>query len=244
MYPELTIGNFSVSTFWVAILAGTIAMGVINFLRRRRFGVRGGWSVVITLLVALGGIAGAKMLFFIESIGETSAPVSVGAGFSFYGTMFGLPLFLLLYAFIFGMRPGRFFDYVTPGIIVGFVFVRSGCFLSGCCSGIEADWGVVFPGETSPRIPTQLFEMGGALLIFAGALIAERYGAPQGALYPFFLGTYGFIRFFVEFWRDTEKIFGGLSEGQWLSIAAFAAAAVIFAVMFARKKKRSQEVRS
>ena len=82
MFPEIKIGGFAVSTYWVSILFGVVAMAVINLLRCRRYEIKKGWSLVITLLVALGGIAGAKILFFLEQIGSTNPVVKVGEGFS------------------------------------------------------------------------------------------------------------------------------------------------------------------
>ena len=83
MLPELTIGNFAVSTYWVAILIGVIVMAAVNLARCKRFEMGKGTSLVVTLLVALGGIAGAKILFFLEQIGSTNPVINVGAGFSF-----------------------------------------------------------------------------------------------------------------------------------------------------------------
>lgn len=240
MLPELTIGNFAVSTYWVAILIGVIVMAAVNLARCKRFEMGKGTSLVVTLLVALGGIAGAKILFFLEQIGSTNPVINVGAGFSFYGTMFGLPLFLLLYSRIFGVRAARFFDFCTPGIVMMFAIIKLGCFLSGCCTGIEADWGIVFPGDTTARIPAQLFEMAGALAIFAGVLLCEKFWKREGMLYPVFLGSYGVIRFAVEFLRDTEKNLAGLSAGQIWSLVAIVAAAAIFAVALTKKKKENR----
>ncbi len=238
MFPELKIGGWAVSTYWLSILLGVIAMGIINLLRCRRYEIKKGWSIVITLLVALGGIAGAKILFFLEQIGSANPVVKVGEGFSFFGTMFGLPLFLFLYSRIFGMRAGKFMDFCTPAIVMMFAIIKLGCFLSGCCTGIEADWGVVFPGESVPRIPAQLFEMAGALAIFAGTLLVEKFWGREGMLYPVFLGAYGVIRFCVEFVRVTEKNLAGLSAGQIFSLVSIIAAALIFALAIRKDRKK------
>ena len=59
-------------------------------------------------------------------------------------------------------------------------------------------------------------------------------------LYPVFLGSYGVIRFAVEFLRDTEKNLAGLSAGQIWSLVAIVAAAAIFAVALTKKKKENR----
>ncbi len=238
MFPELRLGSWSVSTYWLCLLLGVVAAGIVFFLRRKRYGIKGGWSLVITLLGALGGMAGAKILFFLEQIGNPQPVVRVGSGFSFYGVIFGLPVFLFLYSKIFGMRAGEFFDYCTPGAVVLFAVLKIGCFLSGCCAGIHADWGLIFPGESQPRIPAQLIESVCAFLIFAGTLAAERHWEKKGLLYPVFMGSYGVIRFAVEFVRDTEKNFAGLSIGQIWSLVAIVIAAAILVVAMKRRPEK------
>ena len=51
-------------------------------------------------------------------------------------------------------------------------FGRIGCFLGGCCYGVEVDWGIVYTNSLIPeangvpRLPVQLIEAGFNLLLF------------------------------------------------------------------------------
>ena len=138
-------------------------------------------------------------------------------------------------------------DLAAPLIALGLAFGRAGCFLAGCCFGQRTDmpWGIHFPIYSDawkqhvehfyPEIeaqhdatgiwqslavhPTQLYELFGALLIFAFLWFYQRKRAQyQGQSTAFFLIAYGVLRFIIEFWRADDR--GGyiLSTSQWISI--------------------------
>ena len=60
----------------------------------------------------------------------------------------------------------------------------------------------------------------------------EKSGDKPGVLYPCFLLSYGVLRFFVEFFRDTAKDWLYMSHGQWFSIVA-----ILIAVTVLKRKK-------
>jgi phosphatidylglycerol:prolipoprotein diacylglycerol transferase len=98
----------------------------------------------------------------------------------------------------------RLADAAAPGVAVGVVVVRLGCYGRGCCFGTPSDafWAVAFPPGSPPHLtqltagkvqlfasslpvhPTQLYEAGGAfvgLLILLVLGIAVRRGRiPDG----------------------------------------------------------------
>lgn len=138
-------------------------------------------------------------------------------------------------------------DLTAPMIALGLAFGRLGCFLAGCCFGKRTDmpWGIrfpqysdayrhhreLFPGDLSlqhdllgawaslPVHPTQLYELVGALAIFAFLWFYRRKRiAYDGQAIAFLLIAYGILRFIIEIFRDDDR--GGfiLSTSQWISI--------------------------
>ena len=79
-------------------------------------------------------------------------------------------------------------DVFAPGIALGHVIGRLGCFLAGCCYGKETTvpWSVVFTDPfalanagTPLNVhlhPTQLYESGAEALILVGLLLFEKRG--------------------------------------------------------------------
>jgi len=106
-------------------------------------------------------------------------------------------------------------------------FARIGCFLGGCCYGIESELGFSARGNTLveavngvKRFPVQLFEAFFCFLIFTMLLIMFLYKKFKGGLFFVYLSIYAFVRFFDEFLRgdDIRGFVFGLSTSQFISI--------------------------
>ncbi|MCL1888350.1 MAG: prolipoprotein diacylglyceryl transferase [Kiritimatiellaeota bacterium] len=86
------------------------------------------------------------------------------------------------------------------------------------------------PSASPPVLPTQLIESAANFMIFALLLLAyTRPGRAKGMVTGLYLMLYGAARFALEFLRGDERstVFLSLSIGQTISIAAFAAGAVV-----------------
>jgi phosphatidylglycerol:prolipoprotein diacylglycerol transferase len=113
-------------------------------------------------------------------------------------------------------------DRLAPHLALGHAIGRVGCWLAGCCFGrpTGAAWGSRFPPEaiafeelaargalspgaarTPPLHPTQLYEAGAELALFALlALLARRKPRP-GLLLALYLALYALARAAIEVYR-------------------------------------------
>ncbi len=206
------ISDFLLQYGYHAFLAlGAISMVVLTVLRRTRYKLSAFSAVCFPLLLLICGIAGAKLLYFVES-GFASFE-----GMSFFGAVFLVLLLMPLVGLLFKLNPSQSLDACAPCVASIISFMRFGCFCAGCCGGIACAI-----GEYRFRWPTQLIEGLGDLLILAWLLTLEQKETKKGALYPMFLVSYGAMRFALEFLRATPKNALGLSEGQWLALAGIA----------------------
>jgi phosphatidylglycerol:prolipoprotein diacylglycerol transferase len=126
-------------------------------------------------------------------------------------------------------------DLITPVIPLFHAFGRIGCFLSGCCFGIESNVGFIYNNSINEaangvrRFPVQLLESGCEFALFAVLFSLYRKGKCKGRLFPIYLTTYGVTRFLDENLRgDTYRgiwNIGGanLSTSQIISIAVILA---------------------
>jgi phosphatidylglycerol---prolipoprotein diacylglyceryl transferase len=137
-------------------------------------------------------------------------------------------------------------DVVAPGLALGQVTGRLGCWFNGCCYGHEHPvYGVVFPslGDNVPHLPVMLYEAAFCLLL-AGALYAfwgkRRFDGQVFALYGL---AYAAWRFGIEFLRgDPERgtlISAALSPSQWLSLGVLAFALFLYALLRRRPLARA-----
>ncbi len=107
---------------------------------------------------------------------------------------------------------------------------RIGCFFNGCCYGIPSrvPWAVYQHGAW--RHPAQLYAALIAAAIF-GTLFALRDRMPrEGDLFRLYLVLYGASRFALEFLRERNLAFGGLSLAQWVCLEIAIVAALVLAV--------------
>ncbi len=188
-------------------------------------------------------------------------------GLVFYGGFIGATLTAWWYLRRHRMPFLAYADTLIPSVAFGHFLGRLGCFAAGCCWGRPCDaglpWGARFPPEslayqsfemreggsrflshdhlfTVPLHPTQLYESGGELLLFALLVLWVR---PQkrfhGQALAFWLMAYAVLRTAVETFRgDVERgVVAGLGVGQWTSIAIFATGVAVW--VLARKSARA-----
>ncbi len=144
------------------------------------------------------------------------------------------------------------FSHLVPGIVLGHAFGRVGCFLAGCCYGTPSEvLGVVYPphsgpahaypdlmnpGYSIPLLPTQLFEAGFELLLFAVMVVFYRKLRNHNV--PLYLIAYGAFRVVLELFRGDSRGATGLllTPSQLLSVL-FIAAGIILAIWQFRRRK-------
>ncbi|MDR0426859.1 MAG: prolipoprotein diacylglyceryl transferase [Clostridiales bacterium] len=111
-------------------------------------------------------------------------------------------------------------------ILIAHALGRIGCFLGGCCYGIETDgvWGVQFPGHAHKVYPTNLFESGFLFIMFALTLAALLADKPKGCNLIAYALSYAVFRFLLEYIRGDERgaFIPGLTPSQFQSVLLFA----------------------
>jgi len=239
MYPKINLFGMSFDSAMLFMILGIFAMIVVNLFRANKFGISKLKSVAISITNNVGAFAGAKILFLLENLDSLQSNISFG-GFSFYGTVFMLPVFMLITYSFYGMDKKQFLNFSTPSVLMELAFYRTGCLLAGCCCGIPAEWG--FAMAHSPeilRVPVQLIEIILDLGIFATLLYVERkaFFKENGLLYPLFMICYGVIRFVVEFFRVRDVLLWGMSESHFLSLLAIAIG-VVWIVLAVKKHNK------
>ena len=240
MYPVIgRIGEFEITSFGVMVALGFLA-GLWVFRRELRARGLPDHFENAAIIGALGGLAGAKLMWVIEFSG--GAPVSdllfSRAGLSWYGGFIGgvgsglLALRMMRAPLVPSLAAA------APALAVGHLLGRIGCFLVGDDYGTPSSlpWAVAFPNGLPPTDvpvhPTQIYE---ALFLLAVAWWLIR-GRKRGAADQSVLGQYfllaGSFRFLLEFIRVNEQVLFSLTLAQ--VFAALLAAAGLALLIRAR----------
>lgn len=136
------------------------------------------------------------------------------AGLSLYGGVLGAGLVLFAFSRIRRIGMMRLLDGFAAPSGIAFCIARVGCFLNGCCAGVETDGplGVVFPSKikTVPLgplgtftiakavHPTQLYELAGALVgIPLAILLAKKLKLREGARFLIYGAWFCLVRLAV-----------------------------------------------
>ena len=227
MYPILfRIGTLEVTSFGVMVAVGAL-VGV--WMMRREL-LRAGLpeSASDAGIVGLfGGLAGAKLLYVFEHAGAASFLdlLTDRGGMSWFGGFAGG-----LGAGLAWMRLKRFpivpvLAAAAPGLAVGQLLGRVGCFLVGDDYGrpTSLPWGVAFPKGLppvdEPVHPTQLYEAA-FLGLLAWVLVRWRrqHVADLVVLGRYFALAGGF-RFALEFLRANVRVAGPLTVAHFFAAA-------------------------
>lgn len=231
IYPVLfRIGSFEITSFGALVALGAL-VGLWIFRRELQRSGLPDSALDAAIAGVLGGMAGAKLLWFFEHAGEGPALdllLSRG-GMSWFGGLAGGVLAGLVVMYRRRLPIVATLAAATPALAVGHAIGRIGCFLVGDDYGTPTDlpWGVAFP-EGLPPIsvpvhPTQIYE---ALALVPVALLLFRWRS-QRRPDSFVLGAYlllaGAVRFAIEFIRVNEHVLGPLSVAHVAALAAVAA---------------------
>jgi phosphatidylglycerol:prolipoprotein diacylglycerol transferase len=113
----------------------------------------------------------------------------------------------------------RFATALPFSIAIG----RIGCLLGGCCLGIPYDGALAIRAADGVlRHPAPLYEMAFNLAVGVLFVVLLKKRVLFGRLFALYLVLYGTFRFFIEYVRDTPKLFDGYSGYQAMSLAMVA----------------------
>lgn len=249
----LHIGPVTIYGYGLMIAIGILAAFFVAEKRAKQFGLSGDTVFSIGLWCMVGGILGAKLMYYIVElpaiIKDPSILLDFSDGFVVYG---GIILGIAtgyIYAKIKKCSFIKYFDLVMPSIALAQGFGRIGCFLAGCCYGRETDsfLGVTFhnPGYASYGVsvlPTQLFSSAANFIHFFILIYFAKRAKADGQVAGLYLILYSLGRFILEFFRgDPRGSVGPMSTSQFIAIFGLLAGIGVFLYCTKRYPKSSTE---
>lgn len=261
MFPGIHIGSIFIGTYAICALIGMFAAFPLSIRLYKKLTGDGLPLIFVCLSGALGVFIGMHLLFGVTNVSRWNTLFTAadpGEFFKRFHAIFGGSVFYggLLGGIAAGgisikvqkIPADTATDCLAPAIAMFHGFARIGCFMGGCCYGIEWKYGITFTDAVVesangvPRVPVQLFEAGFEFLLSAFLwILMLKVPKTQGKLLALYLLIYPVGRFMLEFLRGDEYrgyIFG-LSTSQFISILVFVSAAV-YLLFSARSRKRSQ----
>ena len=269
MHPILIkIGAFEVRAYGV-MLAISFLLGILLAVKRaKKRNVDPNQIMDLSVILIISAIVGSRLLYvlyhleefkghWLDAISPFQSDGTIGlGGLTLLGGVILCFISAIIYLRIKKLPFLVFADIIIPSVGLGIMITRIGCYLNGCCFGLECHdhsslcvvfppdsaAGAMFPGK--PLIPTQLYSSFYGLLIFAILLYVERWKKFDGFLLYIFFILYGISRFVIDFFRYYESsmiIFymgsKGISLNQGISLIFILLGIVLLITGIVKNKK-------
>jgi phosphatidylglycerol:prolipoprotein diacylglycerol transferase len=235
--------TFSSAYGWLMLIG--IAVSLVLWRRLARKDSR---LIIIYLAALLGAFFGAKIVYLASEgwlhWNDENRWLGMATGKSILGALFGgyAGVELAKWAVSYSTPTGDLFALVVP---LGIMFGRVGCMLQGCCLGqvCKSSWFTVRDAEGVNRWPAAQLEFIFNLLALASLAFLRGRGIARHQLFHIYLIAYGVFRFAHEMFRDTPRLFLGLSGYQIAALLVAFFGSVAF-VIRSRQQLTSQPVPS
>jgi len=266
MYPELFhIGSFPINTYGVFLALAFLGGILVATKLAERDGLPRQRIYDLCLWILLASLLGSKILMFFTEPEYREHPAQLfsldflRSGGVFYGGLIGAVVTAYFLIRRYRLPWWKTADACAPGIALGNVLGRQGCFSAGCCWGKPTNlpWGVRFTqlGHQITGVPidarlhpTQLYESAAMFVAFIFLLWMHRHKKFSGQVILAYAVIYAVVRFLIEFLRDDPRgdIMGlttltGLSTSQMIGLIVGVAAAVTLVVRWRRFKGGESE---
>jgi phosphatidylglycerol:prolipoprotein diacylglycerol transferase len=231
--PEVDVFGITLQTFGLMLGLGFVVCGALTARYLREIGKPVDWAYEFLFAAMIGGIAGAKLWWIVENIGnlpdDLLGSLFSGTGLVFHGGALGGAVAVLFWAWRRGWVEGRTFDQAAAPLAAGYAIGRIGCQLAGDGDyGIPWDgpWAMAYPNGTVPTTvpvhPTPVYE---ALVmgLVCVLLWRWRHRFRPGTLFALWAVLAGAERFLVEFIRRNDEVVLGLTLPQLISLAMIVA---------------------
>lgn len=226
MYPVLLhIGGFSLYS-WGLMVAVAFVVGIaVAMLRCQKEGLSPEDVMDGAMYVLISAILGSRIFYVIgfwdyyrDNIWSVLAFWE--GGMVFYGGLIFAMIALFIWARVRKMDVLNILDLASPSVAIGYSIGRIGCFLRGCCYGVECHlpWAMHFPESQGFVHPTQIYSSLAGLGIFVVLLIVRDKKRYNGQVFVWGVILYSLYRFIIEFFRYNILHWGYFSPSQWISV--------------------------
>jgi phosphatidylglycerol:prolipoprotein diacylglycerol transferase len=248
----IRINDFVITSFGVMMMLSFLIGGYILGRQLERYGRSSQLAWDLILWIMIGGVLGAKLYFHAlhwdAFVADPIGELTKREGLVWYGGLIGGILGYWLGMRRRRLPVAVMYDAAAPALAIAHAVGRIGCFLVGDDYGLPTDaWvGIAFPRGIPPTTaanlrrlgadipasvpdaqvlavhPTQLYEVGLMLLIFAFLWTRGRKPHRQGQLFGMFALLYAVERFIIEFVRAKgDRILFGFTTSQVASMLLF-----------------------
>ena len=232
-----SVGPVTIYTYGVLLAAAYLGGLQLAMMRGKQRGLNQTRVLDLGIYIIISALIGAKLLLLItdfRSFADNPRALLdlLRSGGVFYGGLLVAVTVALFYIRRIGLPLWTTCDVFAPGIALGHVVGRFGCFFAGCCYGrpTTVPWAITFTSPYAaanvgtplniPLHPTQLYEAGAEALILVVLLATESRGRKfPGRTFWLYILMYAISRYIIEIFRgDPRGTVLMFSTSQFISV--------------------------
>lgn len=254
MIPNFEIFGRTFSAYMILALIGYLTALFVTVEIAKRHRLDEVHMLYLLLYSAIGILLGGHILYGITNIPLAvkivsnidaiktfkdfiDSVITLFGGSVFYGGLIGAVFTAYIYIKKNRLEMQEYFNTAILAVPLFHFFGRIGCFLSGCCYGIEWAGGIVYSHSAIEaanhilRFPVQLVEAAVNIILFIIMLTLYRRLKYKHLIAHIYFTVYPLCRFFLEFLRGDEYrgFLFNLSTSQIISVIILTANFIIFA---------------
>ena len=224
-----------IPVYSLAIFLSLISNLIVVYFLSKKYNYTKNEIIGLLLYENVGIIGGAKIFSYLQNYSQYNGEFNfMKLGLSSYGAVFGVILFLLLFCFQFKKSLKELLYIFMPSLPLMYAIGKIGCFLVGCCHGIEYNgiFKVVYKFSDSVSsgislFPVQIFETIVFILIFIYMIIKHSKKQFNIKTLGISFILCGMAKFLLDFLRMSHKNII-LSLNQYISIVFIVIGLIIY----------------
>jgi len=246
------IGGFYI--WWYGLSYTLGFLGLFTWLRRNRKSIFMTMNEVysLTIFISLGVLLGGRIIevFFYEwayyGLHLYHIPAVWLGGMSTHGILLGAIMGIVVFCLVYRWSFFQIADLLAIAAAYIMGVGRIGNFIDGQIVGGVTDvwWGVQFPDIEGYRHPVVLYDGIKNLLLIPFLMLIRRLKPPRGVMTAHFILWYGFLRIFVDFFREYRTDFMGFPPGQEFNVLMTIVGLFLLFYFHRFNKKSSMKKRS
>lgn len=233
------VGSLSIHMFGVLVAIGVIVGDRIVVAEGKQHGLDPQDVRFLNARMVIGGFIVAHLVsvifYFPERIAESPwVLLNFWSGLSSFGGFLGALLAFLYYTKREKIPRLAYADSVAPGLAVGWIFGRAGCFTAHDHPGRHTSFflAVDYPG--GPRHDLGFYELLFTIVMTVILFRYRRQPRPPGHVIALLALMYAPVRFGLDFLRATDvarpdERYAGMTPAQWACLATLALAIKLMA---------------
>lgn len=249
--PMIHIGPLAISWHGLMIAVGILAGAWLGSRYARERGLDTEEILPLVVVLAVGGIVGAKILYLAQHGGLADPAEWIGSrGYSFYGALLLGPLAVAVWMRTYALS-ARYLDALAAGFPLGMAVGRIGDLISGEHYGPATDtaWAFVYTDSDAEVPMTGVAYHSGAFyeILVSLVLLAVLWPLRHRLRKPLMLlwatvGGYAAGRFLIFFWRsDVNDGLLGLNSAQLESLGLIVLCAIAALVSWRISDGKAEE---